>query len=38
MWWSPLLCSVGSILGCEAQILQLDVTDVKMDFTFGNST
>ncbi len=26
------LCSVGSILGCEADILQLDVMDVKMDF------
>ncbi|KAF5943088.1 hypothetical protein HYC85_020730 [Camellia sinensis] len=23
--------SVGSILGCRAEILQLDVTDVKMD-------
>ena len=25
------LCSIGSILGCRAEILQLDVTDVKMD-------
>jgi hypothetical protein len=24
-------CSIGSILGCRAEILQLDVTDVKMD-------
>lgn len=24
-------CSVGSILGCRTEILQLDVTDVKMD-------
>ncbi|KAJ6829124.1 putative tRNA pseudouridine synthase Pus10 [Iris pallida] len=24
--------SIGSILGCRAEILQLDVTDVKMDF------
>lgn len=23
--------SIGSILGCRAEILQLDVTDVKMD-------
>lgn len=27
----PFLCSIGSILGCRAEILQLDVTDVKMD-------
>lgn len=24
-------CSIGSILGCRAEILQLDVTDVKMN-------
>jgi|APAra0007618257_1042622.scaffolds.fasta_scaffold03279_7 hypothetical protein len=23
-------CSMGSILGCRAEIIQLDVTDVKM--------
>lgn len=26
-----LFVSIGSILGCRAEILQLDVTDVKMD-------
>ena len=24
--------SLGSLLGCEAQILQLDVLDIHMDF------
>ena len=24
-------CSIGSILGCRAEILQLDVTDIKME-------
>ncbi len=31
------LCSVGSILGCEADILQLDVMDVKMDFHWSSA-
>lgn len=26
------VCSIGSLLGCKAEILQLDVTDVKMDY------
>ena len=24
--------SIGSLLGCDADILELDVTDIKMDF------
>lgn len=34
-WHVPYLllwfCSIGSILGCRAEILQLDVTDIKME-------